>query len=148
MQKEFVLLRCAHCGTVNKIKRENLQKRIQCGSCKEVLSFHKEALDIGESDFDREVLKWPGAVLVEFYSDSCGYCRQLDPVLKDLARFYAGVLKVVQLNTARAMNLAAQFQLRGVPAMYLYDNGRLIGNLPGFVPRPQLESWLKSMLPL
>ncbi len=148
MERGFVLLRCEHCGSVNRVKQDKLSSCIRCGSCKENMNLSDNAMDIEENEFDREVLKWPGVVLVEFYSDSCGYCRQLDPVLRELAQDYKGIIKVVQINTARAANLAGQFQLRGVPAMYLYDKGRLIGNLPGYVAQTQLESWIKSFLPI
>jgi thioredoxin 2 len=112
-----ILLRCQSCGTVNCVSVDKLSLNPKCGRCKTVLEYPSLPVDVTSSTFHREVLSCPGAVLVEFWSPSCGHCQRLNPLLTQIAAEKAGMLKVVNINTQTEQLLAGQFGIRGADSL-------------------------------
>ncbi|RMH59855.1 MAG: thioredoxin [Zetaproteobacteria bacterium] len=100
-------------------------------------------------DFEREVItashRLP--VLVDFWAPWCGPCRMLAPTLEALADEFAERLRLVKINVDEAPELAARYQVRGVPSVKLFRHGEVVDEFTGAMPRPQIESWLKCWLP-
>jgi thioredoxin len=94
------------------------------------------------SNFDREVLQWPGAVLVFFWASWCAHCRGMFPVIEEVARRRAGMVKVAMVNTEKEIPLAKRFDVVSVPRLVLYRNGEKLNEINGAVQRLQLEEWL------
>jgi thioredoxin 2 len=141
-----ILLRCQSCGTVNRVSVDKLSLNPKCGRCKTVLEYPSLPVDVTSSTFHREVLSCPGAVLVEFWSPSCGHCQRLNPLLTQIAAEKAGMLKVVNINTQTEQLLAGQFGIRGVPTLILYKGGKKLRELSGALPKEQLEAWIGDSL--
>jgi thioredoxin 2 len=141
-----ILLRCQSCGTVNRVSVDKLSLNPKCGRCKTVLEYPSLPVDVTSSTFHREVLSCPGAVLVEFWSPSCGHCQRLSPLLTQIAAEKAGTLKVVNINTQTEQLLAGQFGIRGVPTLILYKGGKKLRELSGALPKEQLEAWIGDSL--
>jgi thioredoxin 2 len=143
---ETVLLRCPSCSTVNRVAGDNLSLNPKCGRCKKLLEYPSRPVDVTSSTFHREVLSCPGAVLVEFWSPSCGHCQRLNPLLAQIAAEKAGMLKIVKINTQAEQYLAGQYGIRGVPTLILYRGGKKLRELPGAPTREQLEAWIQDLL--
>ena len=87
-----------------------------------------------------------GPVLVEFYTPSCGPCRQLEPHLRKLAGDFAGRLKVVKVNSNRAPGAASSFGVRMAPTLMLFSNGRPMQVIQGNPGPQRLRSFAQSIL--
>jgi thioredoxin 2 len=146
VQENSVLLRCRSCGTANKVPATKLRERPKCGKCRTPLEFPTSAVDVTDSTFRGEVLESPGIVLVFFWAPWCAHCQGMIPMLQDLARQKAGIIKVCMINTEKETTLARAFSVMSVPRLTLYRHGRIIDELNGAVQRPQLEAWLESAL--
>jgi thioredoxin 2 len=114
----------------------------RCGNCHELLPWIVEA---SPQDFDTE-LKASVPVLVDLWAPWCMPCRQVTPVLEALARDNAGRLKLVKLNVDSAPDVAARYNVQGIPLLLLVRDGNEVDRLVGAAPRPQIESWVEPHL--
>jgi thioredoxin len=82
----------------------------------------------------------PLPVFVDFWADWCGPCKMVAPAVKQLAREFTGRLSVVKVNVDEHPAAAAQFQVQGIPALMLFDKGRLLWRTAGALPYQQLKA--------
>jgi thioredoxin 2 len=141
-----VYLRCDNCGAVNKLPENKLMEHPRCGKCKSFLELRRVPIDATSGNFDREALSWPGAVLVEFWSPRCGHCLRISPVIDEIAREKAGILKVVKVNVDSEPALGARFAIRGTPMFILYQHGNKVSDIPGAPLADQLKAWIDASL--
>ena len=103
------------------------------------------AKDVTDATFDAEVLGADGPVLVDFWAEWCGPCRQVAPVLDQIAAEQAGKLTIVKLNVDDNPEITARFQITGIPAMKVFKSGEEVLSLVGARPKAALD---KEILPL
>ncbi len=131
------ILTCASCGKKNRI-RPNEHGTPHCGSCGAALPWVVTATD---DTFETEA-RASVAVLVDLWAPWCGPCRFVSPILEDLAREYAGRLKVVKVNVDENIRLAQAFEARSIPMLLVLRDGRLVDRIVGAMPKPDLTARL------
>ena len=99
---------------------------------------------INDSQFEQEVLKSDGLVLVDFWAEWCGPCRQLTPILEEVSKNMDGKVKICKMNVDEAPNPASNFEIRSIPTMFLFKNGEKIDTKVGFNSQASIEDWLNS----
>ncbi len=99
---------------------------------------------INDSQFEQEVLKSSGLVLVDFWAEWCGPCRQLTPILEEVSKNMEGKVKICKMNVDEAPNTASNFEIRSIPTMFLFKNGEKIDTKVGFNSQASIEEWLNS----
>jgi thioredoxin 1 len=102
--------------------------------------------EITDEQFASEVLASEVPVLVEFWAPWCGPCRQLAPVLEQLAEERAGSLKVVKINQDEQPLRSAEYRVMGVPTMLVFDGGEAVAQLVGARPKARLADDLDRVL--
>jgi thioredoxin 1 len=102
----------------------------------------KNIIELNETNFESEVLKATGPVLVDFYAPWCGPCKMLAPLLEQLAGELTGKLKFVKLNVDNAPELSADHEITGVPTLMLFRGGKVVDQVVGFPGPRQLKAWL------
>lgn len=99
-----------------------------------------------DTNFEPEVLKSDLPVLVDFWAEWCGPCRVLAPRVEEVARLYAGKIKVGKLNVDDNNATAARYNIRGIPTLLLFRGGKVQGQIVGAVPREEIEKLLDGTL--
>lgn len=144
MTDKTILLRCIYCKSINRVPTSRLAENPKCGKCKAFLEFSDRPVDVTAANFDQEILSWPGVVLVEIWASWCGACRMMAPVIEELARERAGLLKVAKVNVDYEPSLGASFRIKATPTFLLYQNGRKLNEIAGALPKADLERWIDS----
>lgn len=103
----------------------------------------KNLIELSENSFETEVLRADLPVVVDFYAPWCGPCKMLAPLLEQLAVEFQGRIKFAKANVDDTPELAATYQITGVPTLAMFRGGEPIGALVGFVAPKALKSWLE-----
>ncbi|KAK9809061.1 hypothetical protein WJX72_008730 [[Myrmecia] bisecta] len=102
--------------------------------------------DVGEADFEAEVLKSDVPVLVDFWASWCGPCKLIAPTMDWAQQEYAGNLKVVKVEADPNPSLVEKYKVYGLPTILLIKDGELVPGSPneGAISKPQLIKWLEK----
>jgi thioredoxin 1 len=101
---------------------------------------------VSDSTFEKEVLESSLPVLVDFWAVWCGPCRMVAPVLDDLAKDMDTKLTIVKLNVDENPETPTIYQVRSIPTLMLFKDGKVIGTMVGAHPKSKLLSWLNEHL--
>jgi len=101
---------------------------------------------VTEKNFEAEVLKSSLPVLVDFWAEWCGPCKQLSPIVDELAADLEGKLKVAKLNVDEASELAAQFNIMSIPTLMVFKNGEPVNQFVGAMGKAQLLAKIQPNL--
>ncbi len=102
----------------------------------------KNIIELTEANFEPEVLKAAGAVVVDSYAPWCGPCKTLALLLEKLAGELGGRVKFAKLNVDDAPELAGRYNITGVPTLMLFSGGETVDQVVGFPGPRQLQAWL------
>jgi thioredoxin 1 len=106
----------------------------------------KNVLVVNDLNFDDEVLKSDAPVLVDFTATWCGPCKQIAPFIDQLADEYAGRAKVAKVDIDESPGTAARFGIRGVPTIYVFKGGKVVGQQQGAAPKTILQRLIDTGL--
>ena len=101
---------------------------------------------VTDDTFAAEVTNSIIPVVVDFWAEWCGPCKQIGPALEELSDEYEGKVKIVKINVDENPNSPAQMGVRGIPALFLFKNGEAIANKTGAAPKAALADWITSSI--
>jgi len=101
---------------------------------------------VSDATFDAEVRQSDIPVVVDFWAEWCGPCKQIGPALEELSVEMEGKVKIVKVNVDENPNSPAQMGVRGIPALFVFKNGEVISNKAGAAPKAALQSWIEDSI--
>jgi thioredoxin 1 len=101
---------------------------------------------VTDETFDAEVKNSDVPVVVDFWAEWCGPCKQIGPALEELSSEMAGKIKVAKIDIDTNPNTAAAMGVRGIPALFIFKDGEVISNRAGAAPKAALQSWIEDSI--
>ncbi len=99
-----------------------------------------------DDTFDAEVRQSDIPVVVDFWAEWCGPCKQIGPALEEISEDMAGKVKIVKVNVDENPNSPAQLGVRGIPALFIFKDGEIVANKAGAAPKAALQGWINDSL--
>ncbi|MEQ8193615.1 MAG: thioredoxin TrxA [Rhodospirillales bacterium] len=103
-------------------------------------------LQVTDASFETDVLKADKPVVVDFWAEWCGPCKQIAPALEELATELADRVTVVKVNIDENPETPRKYGIRGIPTLLLFKNGEIASQKVGALPKAQLAQWIQSSI--
>ncbi|MCA2011829.1 thioredoxin [Cereibacter sphaeroides] len=101
---------------------------------------------VTDATFDAEVRNSDLPVVIDFWAEWCGPCRQIGPALEELSEQFEGRVKIAKVNVDENPQVTAAMGIRGIPALFLVKDGQIVANKVGAAPKAALQSWIESAI--
>ena len=101
-------------------------------------------INITDEEFEDSILKNSGVCLVDFWAEWCGPCKQISPILEEIASEENNDVTIAKINIDENPRVATDYGIRSIPTMLLFVNGELKGTKVGALPKQELNDWIKS----
>ena len=102
------------------------------------------ALAVTDANFEQEVEKSGSLTIVDFWATWCGPCRMVAPILEQLATEYEGKVKITKLDVDANIKTASRFNVRLIPTLLFFKDGKVVDQIIGAVPKPHIEAKLQQ----
>lgn len=134
---------CPICATANRVPRARLAEHPVCGRCKSLLfDGHPPELDVAA--FDAQISRSALPVVVDFWAPWCGPCRTMAPAFARTAKALEPRYRFAKVNTEEHQQLAARFNIRSIPTLAVFKNGREVARQAGAMDQATLTRWLQQ----
>jgi thioredoxin 1 len=101
---------------------------------------------VSDASFEADVLKANEPVLVDFWAEWCGPCKQIAPALEEIAKDMEGQVTIAKINIDQNGGTPTKYGVRGIPTLMLFKNGQVAATKVGAMPKSALQEWVKSVL--
>ena len=101
---------------------------------------------INDSNFDEEVKNSPILILVDFWAEWCGPCKQIGPVLEEISLEKKDLLNIYKINIDENPETPQKYGVRGIPTLMFFKDGKLVDTKVGSLPKSMINEWIDSLL--
>jgi len=143
---ENIHIVCPSCDGINRLPAEKLAAGGTCGKCKNPL-FNGEVVELNLANFSRHISRNDIPVLVDFWAPWCGPCKMMAPIFAQAAQQLQPKIRVAKVNTEAEQQLAAQFQIRSIPTLAIFKNGKELARTAGAMDLQNLTHWVNQNMP-
>ena len=134
---------CPHCDSVNRLPAERLVEQPMCGKCRDPL-FTARPIELDKVSFAKHISNSDIPILVDFWAPWCGPCKMMAPQFKQAATQLEPRVRLAKVNTEAEQTLGAKYNIRSIPTMALFRDGREIARQPGAMSAADIVRWTKT----
>lgn len=136
---------CPHCDGINRIPSEKLGLHPVCGKCKQQL-FDAHPVELNKDSFNRHIERNEIPVLVDFWAPWCGPCKMMTPAFIQAAAQLEPAMRLAKLDTEQAQELAGRYNIRSIPTLALFKNGKEVARQAGAMDVGGIVQWARSKI--
>jgi thioredoxin 2 len=136
---------CPHCGGTNRVPADKPALAARCGICHESL-FTGRPFAVDAAAFERHIAANDIPVLVDVWAPWCGPCRMMAPMFERAARALEPDIRLLKLNADEAPEILSRYGISGIPALLLFERGRLAGRQAGAMDEANIVRWARARL--
>jgi thioredoxin 2 len=140
---EPVHIVCPHCDAVNRVGHERLGDQPVCGKCTREL-FLAKPIDVTSARFSKHIERNDLPVLVDFWAAWCGPCQMMAPAFLQAAQRLEPGFRLLKVDTENVQDVAARFNIRSIPTLALFRNGREVARQPGAMDAGSIVNWAQA----
>ncbi len=140
---EPVHIVCPHCDAVNRLAQERLSDQPVCGKCTREL-FMAKPIDVTSARFSKHIERNDIPVLVDFWAAWCGPCKMMAPAYHQAAQKLEPSIRLLKVDTENAQDVAARFNIRSIPTLALFLNGREVARQAGAMDANSIVNWVQA----
>ena len=97
---------------------------------------------VTDNSFESDVIKSDKPIVVDFWAEWCGPCKQIGPALEELSTEYGEKIKIAKINVDENPNSPSRLGVRGIPALFIFKNGEMVSSKIGAAPKAILKDWI------
>jgi len=143
--QEKIRLVCGECETINQFPIARLDDQPICASCKHPL-FDSQPIATNNAGLIKHIENSGVPVLVDFWAPWCGPCLNFAPVYSEFAKLAGNQMRLLKIDTEANQQTGIDFNIRSIPTLALFINGREVSRISGALPLPQLQQWVVEQL--
>jgi thioredoxin 2 len=136
---------CTQCNAVNRIPVQSEGKEINCGKCHQPL-FGLEPPSLDKAAFLVQLTKSDVPVVVDFWAPWCGPCKAMAPAYAQVSNRMKTRARLIKINTDEEQELGAQYAIRSIPTLAVFQSGKEIARVSGAMPATSLEQWINRAI--
>lgn len=145
MNTSSLHLVCPHCQAINRLPAERLAQQPNCGQCHQPM-FTASPVALTAASFSRCIGRNEIPVLVDFWAPWCGPCKMMAPAFAEAAGLLEPDFRLAKVDTEAEQVLGAQFNIRSIPTLALFKNGREVARQAGAMGAADIVRWARSQL--
>ena len=143
MSAELQHIVCPHCDGINRVPADKPANKAKCGRCHNPL-FTGHPFPVTTKSFATQIERNDIPVLVDFWAAWCAPCKAMEPVYDRMAAEFEPAIRFLKLDTEAEPELAARYQIRGIPTLILFRKGAIVAQRAGAVDGQTLRAWLSQ----
>jgi thioredoxin 2 len=134
---------CPHCDAVNRLPLDRMADRPTCGKCRDPL-FAARPVELSSGNFHKHIGRNDIPVVVDFWAPWCGPCKMMAPAFEQAASELEPKARLAKLDTEAQQSVAAEFNIRSIPTIVLFRNGREVARQSGAMGAADIVRWVQA----